>query len=183
VRRREVTGLLAVGVLKSRLAAAQHQLHEIRKAPGRYTLQFFTADEHRLIDAVADMIIPPDDVSPGASAARVADYIDLVVANSSAAVQQNWKRRLRAWEAFASERRSGSFVALEARARAALLDEAAAREREPATDADRFFVDMKRMTLAGYYTSEIGLRQDLGFKGGVVLASFPGCQHKKGTHG
>jgi hypothetical protein len=183
VRRREAAGLIAAGVLSSRVADAQHQLHEIRKAPGKYTLQFFTPAEHRLLDLVADMIIPADDVSPGASAARVADYIDLVVANSSASAKDNWKRRIAAWDALARERHQGAFADLAADRRGALMDEASAHERSPRTDAEKFFADMKRMTLAGYYTSEIGLRQDLGFKGGAVLGSFPGCRHPKGTHG
>jgi len=31
--------------------------------------------------------------------------------------------------------------------------------------------------ITGYYTSEIGLEQELGDDGQVFLAEFPGCQH------
>jgi hypothetical protein len=33
------------------------------------------------------------------------------------------------------------------------------------------------MTIVGYYSSEIGLLQELHFKGNEALSSFPGCPH------
>jgi hypothetical protein len=41
-----------------------------------------------------------------------------------------------------------------------------------------FFPELRRITLSGYYTSETGLRKDLGFQGNAVLHSFPGCSAK-----
>jgi hypothetical protein len=40
-----------------------------------------------------------------------------------------------------------------------------------------FFKTLKDMTIDGYYSSEIGLIQELGYKGNTFLAEFPGCQH------
>ncbi|HET8548494.1 MAG TPA: gluconate 2-dehydrogenase subunit 3 family protein [Bryobacteraceae bacterium] len=176
--RRELTGLIAAGVLRSRLSAAQHGLHQLRKAPQEYTIQVFTPEEHRLIDVVSELIIPAAEASPGASAARVADYIDLVVANSSQASRSNWKRRLAAWDDLARQRFGRAFPELEPNSQAAMINELANSQ----SDAGRLFADMKRMTLAGYYTSEIGLRQELGFRGGVPVAGFPGCRHDPASH-
>ena len=36
---------------------------------------------------------------------------------------------------------------------------------------------LKSMTIAGYYTSEIGLRQELGDDGVLAQARFEGCTH------
>jgi hypothetical protein len=33
------------------------------------------------------------------------------------------------------------------------------------------------MTINGYYTTQIGLRQELGDDGQLFLAQFPGCTH------
>ena len=33
------------------------------------------------------------------------------------------------------------------------------------------------MTINGYYTSEIGLRQELGDDGQLFMLQFPGCTH------
>jgi hypothetical protein len=57
-----------------------------------------------------------------------------------------------------------------------LLQQASLEEESPRTEAGRFFVNLKRMTLHAYYTSEIGLRRELGYRGPEVLGSFPGCK-------
>lgn len=46
------------------------------------------------------------------------------------------------------------------------------RER-PALEA--FFADTKQATIHGYYTSEIGIKQDLRYKGNTLLGEFVGC--------
>jgi hypothetical protein len=53
---------------------------------------------------------------------------------------------------------------------------AAANSRESRTGVD-FFTAMKSMTITGYYTSEIGLRQELGDDGQLVHAEFTDCTH------
>ena len=68
--RREAIALLAAGVLPARLVEAQHQLHQIAVNPGAYVPKFFQAGEYALIDGVAETILPADDHSPGARAAR-----------------------------------------------------------------------------------------------------------------
>jgi hypothetical protein len=159
--RRTALALIAAGVVPSRVAIAQHQIHAAKAHPGSYTLQFFTPGEHRVLDRVSEMIIPSDEHSPGAAGARVADFIDLVMANSTAQVQLRWRAGIESFGGSAS---------------ATMLDKAAAEERAPTSDAGRFFVELKRMTLHAYYTSEIGLRKELGYLGPEVLASFPGCK-------
>ena len=40
-----------------------------------------------------------------------------------------------------------------------------------------FFQSIKSMTITGYYTSEIGLRQELGDDGQLFFTEFKGCTH------
>jgi gluconate 2-dehydrogenase gamma chain len=40
-----------------------------------------------------------------------------------------------------------------------------------------FFDAIKGLTVTGYYTSEIGIRQELGEDGNLFFAEFPGCTH------
>ena len=40
---------------------------------------------------------------------------------------------------------------------------------------EAFFADTKQATIHGYYTSEIGIHQDLRYKGNTLLAEFVGC--------
>ncbi|HXG32897.1 MAG TPA: gluconate 2-dehydrogenase subunit 3 family protein [Bryobacteraceae bacterium] len=182
VDRRETLILLGAGVLASRLEAAQQHLHALRNSSGAYERQFFTEREHALLDRVAEMILPADEHSPGAHEARVADYIDLVVAHSSREAQEQWRARLAAFEELARAEGGKSFVELDASKQAQVLEAAARGESRPSTEAEHFFVTMKRMTLAAYYTSEIGLIRELGYRGNQVRGSFPGCRHPRGTH-
>lgn len=34
---------------------------------------------------------------------------------------------------------------------------------------------MKKLTISAYYSSEIGLLKELGYKGNQVLSEFPSC--------
>jgi gluconate 2-dehydrogenase gamma chain len=167
--RRSALILMAAGVLPGRLARAQHQMQAAQANPAPYQLQFFTPEEHRLLDRLTEMILPAGERSPGASAARVADFMDLVVANSTAEVQSNWRAGLNAFG-------GAAFLSMAPSAQAAALDRAAQEEKAPVTPYGRFFVELKRMTVHAYYTSEIGLRQELGYLGPQALASFPGCK-------
>jgi hypothetical protein len=53
----------------------------------------------------------------------------------------------------------------------------AANEKDPKSDLERFFGRVKQMTINGYYTSRIGIDQDLKYMGDRPLAEFPGCNH------
>jgi len=167
IDRRTTLALLGAGVLRTNLASAQHQAHALKADPKTYRLQFFTIEENDLLDRIAEMILPADDHSPGAHEARVSLYVDLVVANSPPSTQRQWKERL---AAFASE-----FGKLAGPGQAAMLNRLAAAEPNPGSPAEHFFVDMKQAALAGYYTSQIGLLKELGYKGNTAQPAFPGC--------
>lgn len=164
--RRQAITLLAAGVLPARLLEAQHQLHQIAVSPGKYVPKFFQPGEYALIDQVAEMILPADDHSPGAHAARVADYIDLVVVNSSAQTQALWRERITVFQSVPNATDPAEFARL------------AAKADSPSTPVEHFFADMRQMTLDGYYTSQIGMIHELGYQGGHVRGSFPGCEHQ-----
>jgi hypothetical protein len=39
----------------------------------------------------------------------------------------------------------------------------------------RFFIELKRLTVRGYYTSKIGIHDELQYKGNRILQEFVGC--------
>jgi len=49
-----------------------------------------------------------------------------------------------------------------------------AREADPKTDGERFFVELKGWTTFGYYTSRIGIHDEMEYKGNTLLAEFSG---------
>jgi hypothetical protein len=175
VDRRTALSLLAAGVLSQRLARTQEHLHKLGKAPQNYRLQFFSESENDIVDRVAEMILPGDSRSGGAHEALVSYYIDLVIANSSKASQSKWRERLAAFRSMAVRQAGGEFARLNREQQASVLDALAVKEQEPAEGAEMFFMEMKKFTIFAYYTSEIGLLKELGYKGNQALAEFPGC--------
>jgi gluconate 2-dehydrogenase gamma chain len=177
--RRTVLALLAAGVLGSRVGIAQAQLNALRKNGPGQPLLFLTPEEHELVEILAEMIIPADDHSPGAREAGVGRYIDLVLSNSAESIRSSWKGRISAFEEFANEHCGTPFVEATPAVRIQFLNVMAPRAEHPNTPAEQFFGDFRAMTIFGYYSTEIGLVGELGYKGNQVLAEFPGCPHPR----
>ena len=88
-----------------------------------------------------------------------------------------WKDGLQAVNSIAQQRFQSRFAQCTADQQDSVVASLAANEQNPASPADKFFVLLKRTVIAGYYTSEIGIRQELGYRGNVGLSEFPGCSH------
>lgn len=43
----------------------------------------------------------------------------------------------------------------------------------------RFFIELKRLTVRGYYTSKIGIHDELEYKGNRVLQDYVGCDDQE----
>jgi hypothetical protein len=152
------------------LAAAQ--------APaGPYTPKSFSAAEFELISRIADLIIPPTD-TPGAVAAGVPQYIDLVVQNNPDHLPR-FRAGVEWLDRAAMEKFGAAFRSLSTAQQIEILTPLSdALDHERVENAgERFFRLMKSMTADGYYTSRIGLVQELGYKGNTVLPAFPECTH------
>lgn len=142
--------------------------------------RFFSAPEMALLDELTELIIPTDERSPGARAAGVAAYIDGKLGEYDPEVpdlreaREGWKAGLAALDALARETSGKAFLEASAEERVAVLERLAAGERDPRTDAERFFAELKRWTAHGYYTSRIGLHDELEYKGNTLLMEFEG---------
>jgi gluconate 2-dehydrogenase gamma chain len=140
-------------------------------------LKFFTAAQHRTVDALTEVILPADDRSPGARAAKVADYLDFVLNESSPEAKQAWKDGVAALDAASTGPFGKPFAELTGDQQVTVVTAAARNEEAPTTPLERFFVEAKGRTIHGYYTSEIGIHQELEYKGNQFLPEFVGCGH------
>src|SRR5205823_12603870 len=97
MKRRRAIKITAVGALLPKLYALRSALcHSSSDAGGPASddkLRFFTAEEKQLLDELMEMIVPADDHSPGAKAARVSLFADLMVSTSSVETQKQWRER------------------------------------------------------------------------------------------
>lgn len=172
MERRTVLKLVALTALSPQINALQAatachmEAASATSSAADYKLQFFTPDESRLLDQLMEAIIPADKHSPGAHAAKTNLFADVMVATSDDAVKQEWRNGVRLIREEAA--RSSAAEALK---------KAAANEENPQTDLERFFILLKQMTVNGYYTSALGIHQDLNYIGNTYLVSFPECTH------
>jgi hypothetical protein len=173
-------GALTLPALSPEAAATLAAIQRTGAAPAPRVL---TPGEYATVDALAETIIPADEHSPGASAARVADYVDLLLADADAAVRATWSAGLVALDAAAVGAAGETFAALTPAQRAAVLTPIAERERSPERPVEHFFRTAKEATIRGYYTSAIGVHRDLQYKGNQFVRSFTGCTHPEHSTG
>ena len=131
-----------------------------------YRFAFFNAEEKALVDKLMEIIIPADGHSPGAHSARVPAFADLMLSTGPEEARKRWRSGLSAFRAAAEKERLEN-----------LVHRAALEEERPQSELGRFFVDLKRMTIDGYYTSSIGIHQELGYQGNVYRKEAPACDH------
>jgi len=130
--------------------------------------KFLTPAEFALLEELTELIIPKDDHSPGARAAGVAAYIDGRLAESlELDWQASWRSGLQAVDELSRELNGQQFLHATPDQRVAVLTRLAAGERDPKTPPERFFTEVKRWTVRGYYTSKIGIHLDQEYKGNV----------------
>jgi len=144
---------------------------------GNRVAQFFNPEQLEEIAALSETIIPTDDHSPGARDAGVHEYIDDVVAIADQRTKDQWTEGLAAVDSMAAQSCGRRFTDCDAGRQTELLEKLAANEDHPQTAEERFFVCLKRATVEGYYTSTIGIHQDLQYQGNEALPDFPGCTH------
>jgi hypothetical protein len=144
-------------------------------APTTAARTFFTPEEFALVDELSELIIPTDEHSPGASAAKVAAYIDARLAEAWEEQDRiDWRQGLKRIEQLSRETTGLPFMQSSADQRVATLTRIAQNEIKPRTPEELFFGQLKSRVVHAYYTSEIGIRQDMEYKGNSYLADFVG---------
>ncbi|MBS1811035.1 MAG: gluconate 2-dehydrogenase subunit 3 family protein [Acidobacteria bacterium] len=138
-------------------------------------LRFFTPDEFAMVDELTEIIIPTDDHSPGARAAQVAAYIDAHLAEAfTDESRQQWRAGLQLIDTVARELSGKPFLQASAAQQLAVVTRIAQGERTPNQPAGAFFVQLKQQTIHVYYTSKIGIQQEMEYKGNVYLKEYVG---------
>lgn len=139
---------------------------------------FFNTHQNETVIILSELIIPATD-TPGAKAAKVNEFIDLMLSAQDAAAKQEFLRGL-AWMDKKSHKLYGvNFKDATSEQQTALLVTLSSGKNTALEDqlGVEFFNTIKSYTINGYYTSEIGLLKELGYKGNSYLDEFPGCTH------
>ena len=162
---------------QARAEAHTHAAQAAVSAPA-WSPSVLTPRQNEAVIALTELIIPATE-TPGAKAALVNRFVDHVLSTADAKERSEFIRGL-TWLDDRCRTRVGRDVAGATSAElTAVLTPLAAEGTVPGEDAPgiAFFRAIKSMTITGYYTTEIGLRQELGDDGRMVLGSFEGCPH------
>ena len=165
-------------------AAAQHPVHAhlanpaaIENAQKKATVAatlpgFLDGHQMKTLESLAEAIVP------GSTAARVAPFLDQLLAVESAANQRAFLGALGALDMAAITKHGKAWIALTPVDQDALLREASAADTK--TSAMRaHFENLKQWIVGAYYSSEPGMRE-LGWTGNVFHPELPGCTHPGG---
>jgi hypothetical protein len=138
--------------------------------------RFFTPAQHMLIEELSETIIPADSHSGGAKAAKVADFIEQTVRESTDDQQKAiWREGLRLMESMSQHYNGKSFVDASTEEKIAVLKVLSDNQQLTEFPEVQIFRELKRLTVHGYYTSKIGIHDELEYKGNRVLMEFVGC--------
>jgi gluconate 2-dehydrogenase gamma chain len=184
--RRAVLEMLAKAAAASqfpgfrRWAFGQQHEHTESKPPvrtGNYQPSYFSASEYQTIDVLTGLIIPQDE-SPGAHEAGVAEFIDFLAAHGEEAIQQPMRNGLKWLDATATNGYGAAFRNLSSPQQTEILKKVAGRNRVAPGDREgqTFFRLIRRYTVMGYYTSRAGLAE-LDYPGLRFYTESPACPH------
>jgi hypothetical protein len=128
------------------------------------------------VDELTETIIPEDSHSGGAKAARVTDFIDKTLRETQDEDQKRtWKEGLPLIDSMSHHYNGKSFLDASPEERVAVLTVLSENERMAGLPEVKFFKDLKHLTVIGYYTSKVGIHDDLQYKGNRVLQEYVGC--------
>lgn len=153
---------------------------------------FLNDHQNETLILLSDVIIPATD-SPGAKAALVNRYLDLLLSVQPAEFQQEFNASLESIDHESQAQFEKNFRDLSRDDQIWLLTAWAYPERSshwterndshtrPADLAQQHFHRLKALIAAAYYGSEIG-QKELGWDGEITHGPYQGCEHQSSAH-
>ena len=137
--------------------------------------KFLSARELATLDEVAELIIPADAQSGGARAAKCAEYIDARLAESINPLwRQSWKDDLAEIDEVSIAMFGRPLLDASPAERQRLMERISRNEKSPKENVDHSFVTIKWWVAEAYYTSKIGIHDELQYQGNVYINEFIG---------
>jgi hypothetical protein len=148
---------------------------------------FLSAQQNETLIALGETIIPTTD-TPGAKAALVNRFLDLVLSVLPQQTQREFLDSLAWFDTGAMARYNTSFVNLSEDEKQDFLNLAAWPhthvrwgQADAGFEGHEHFERMKKWIAGAYYSSPVGLKE-LGWDGWPARGTFKGCEHQPGEH-
>jgi len=182
MNRREAIGRVAL-IMGGTMIGAEYLLSGCKPKAAKVE-DLFNTDHVAFMDEVADTILPTTS-TPGAKAAKVGDFMAVMVRDCYEPADQDiFLKGLDKIDDAANKKFSKKFMDLDATQRTALLTDLDKEQQEYSKtkkpkDPNHYFRMMKELTLLGYFTSEVGCTKALRYV--PVPGRYDGCiPYKKG---
>lgn len=143
---------------------------------GTWTPSVLSVEQFETVSQLVELIIPATE-TPGAKDALVDRYVDGVLESAPPNMRGEFTAGLDWIDARSRTLFDAPFREATPAQQTELLTRLSASPSSEEATGVEFFEAIKGMTITGYYTTEIGLRQELGVPGTLMLPSYPGCQH------
>ena len=162
----------AAGTIDRVLAQeVHHVIQQTTAAGGTYVPKALSTAEFRTLERLTDHIIPTENGKPGAVVASVPEWIDTLLGVNDE-LKSRYTKGLAWLDTAMKSRGAADFAGATAPQQVELLDRIAyQKNRSPELDPGiDFFILVRRMTVDGFYTSRIGMR-DI-YPGSMPRAAF-----------
>lgn len=167
-RRAFVTTLAALWAEAVSLAQHQHGTSTPAKPAAPHQFTFFSPAEVATLQTLAARIVPADERSGGATAAKVEDYLDFILAHAKPELAALWHTGL---ASYAPQISGQSPARIDT-----FLEKNCKREFSPQTADEKFFVALKSGVTEAFYSSREGIEKELRYQGMGFSRTFPGYQ-------
>lgn len=163
-------------ITETQQAVTAPAAQQSKRVEAQSAARFFTPKQHILVEEMTETIIPADSHSGGAKAAKVADYIDQFLRETYDDSERDiWRQGLPLIELMSEHYNGKSFVDSTPEQRIAMLTVLSDNAGMADLPEVRFFRELKRLTVRAYYTSKIGIHDELEYKGNKILQEYVGC--------
>lgn len=186
-RREALLALGGAAILADPLFAASRTLRA--RLTGGAALKVLDPHQNDTVVTIAEMIIPATD-TPGATAAKVNEFVDLALsdwmdddgrkrflAGIAEVDDRSRKRFTKDFTSSSPEQRTELLQLLDAEVAGLRDADKQGTHREP-TASQGFFQMMKRLTLLGYFTSQVGQTEEL--HNPIIPGRYDGCTMVEG---
>jgi Gluconate 2-dehydrogenase subunit 3 len=167
--------MLAAAAAAAAAALPEQALAQVARAPAATAGKFLTAREIAILDELAELIIPADAQSGGARAAKCAEFIDARLAESVDPLwRQSWKDDIAEIDETCGQMFGKGVLEAAPAQRQKLMEAISKNEKNRTVNVEHSFADIKWWVADAYYTSKIGIHDELEYQGNVYIGEFIG---------
>jgi len=145
---------------------------------GQWTPAFLTPHQNETVTTLSELIIPKTETA-GARAAHVNQFVDTVLADAPSAEREQFLQGLEWVDSRSAARFGVPFIQATPQQQTTLLTVISSTANQAPADRAgvEFFQALKTLTITGYYTSKVGMLEELGDDGVRVFSDYLGCTH------